>query len=259
MSAKRLCRKCHTKIPIAVVIAGVKHNLQRRKFCLECSPFGLHNTMIEDPQAPRSIHTVFKREDARIAWQLSAAKAQERARQLKHELIMLAGGACARCGYHRYEGALEFHHTNPKEKLFCLSTNNLRITAREQILAEFAKCMLLCSNCHKEVEAERRALKPARLLRLQLQQQELKKANRQPQSLPLCADCGKGISRGSMHCRECYSPLQIKWPLVEELLAELAGSTLEAVGRRLGVSGKAVKKHLLNRGAALHSRYSNRL
>ena len=28
-----------------VIVDGVKKNLQRRKYCLECSPFGHHNTV----------------------------------------------------------------------------------------------------------------------------------------------------------------------------------------------------------------------
>jgi hypothetical protein len=33
-------------------------------------------------------------------------------------MIEYKGGCCVRCGYDKYQGALEFHHLNPKEKDF---------------------------------------------------------------------------------------------------------------------------------------------
>lgn len=39
-----LCRNCESKIPNWCAIDGIRHNLQRRKYCLRCSPFGAHNT-----------------------------------------------------------------------------------------------------------------------------------------------------------------------------------------------------------------------
>ena len=62
-----------------------------------------------------------------------------------------AGGACVICGYDRYAGALQFHHVDPAEKSFSLSERGL---ARSLVKAraEVAKCVLLCANCHAEVE-----------------------------------------------------------------------------------------------------------
>lgn len=56
------------------------------------------------------------------------------------------------CGYDRHVGALQFHHIDAGEKTFALS---LRGVARslERAQAEAAKCVLLCANCHAEVEA----------------------------------------------------------------------------------------------------------
>ena len=75
-----------------------------------------------------------------------------RRRRVKELLVAEAGGKCALCGYDRHIGALQFHHRESSEKLFGLasrgSTRSLD-TAR----AEASKCILLCSNCHAEVEA----------------------------------------------------------------------------------------------------------
>jgi hypothetical protein len=60
------------------------------------------------------------------------------------------------CGYDRCAGALHFHHLDPAEKSFHLSMQGVaRSLARAR--EEMAKCVLLCANCHAEVEAGRGA------------------------------------------------------------------------------------------------------
>jgi len=75
-----------------------------------------------------------------------------RRRKVKAVLVEEAGGRCMLCGYDRYTGALQFHHLDPAEKSFGLG---LRGVARslERCREEARKCVLLCANCHAEVEA----------------------------------------------------------------------------------------------------------
>ena len=74
-----------------------------------------------------------------------------RRRRAKRQLTEAFGGCCAICGYNRYQGALQFHHVDPSTKRFVVSRNVTR--AFEEMRAEAAKCVLLCANCHAEVEA----------------------------------------------------------------------------------------------------------
>jgi len=72
-------------------------------------------------------------------------------RRMKRRLIAEAGGGCAACGYDRFAGALHFHHIDPAQKRFGLAERGVsRSHARVQ--EEVAKCVLLCANCHAEVE-----------------------------------------------------------------------------------------------------------
>jgi transposase-like protein len=74
-----------------------------------------------------------------------------RRRRIKRQLVEDAGGACVLCGYSRTMAALHFHHLDPANKSFGLGERGVTISlaaARE----EAAKCVLLCSNCHAEVE-----------------------------------------------------------------------------------------------------------
>jgi transposase len=74
-----------------------------------------------------------------------------RRRLVKLLLVREAGGACRVCGYDRCARALHFHHIDPAHKLFNLSLRGVT-RSLEQARAEAQKCILLCSNCHAEVE-----------------------------------------------------------------------------------------------------------
>lgn len=74
-----------------------------------------------------------------------------RRRKVKEVLVEEAGGACRLCGYRRFAGALHFHHLNPEEKSFSLSHTGVS-RGLEKARVESRKCVLLCSNCHAEVE-----------------------------------------------------------------------------------------------------------
>lgn len=81
----------------------------------------------------------------------------ERRRQVKRTLVAEAGGCCRACGYDRCIAALQFHHRDPATKSFTVAGQGLtRSLAASR--AEAAKCVLLCANCHAEVEAGQRAV-----------------------------------------------------------------------------------------------------
>ena len=76
---------------------------------------------------------------------------QLRAISRKKELVEMLGGKCSVWGYNKNYAALEFHHKDPDEKSFPLDGRHLSNTAMETIIDEVKKCVLLCSNCHKEI------------------------------------------------------------------------------------------------------------
>lgn len=75
-----------------------------------------------------------------------------RRRRVKATLVAEAGGCCLLCGYARSVSALHFHHLDRATKEFHISRDGVtRSLARAR--AEARKCVLLCANCHAEVEA----------------------------------------------------------------------------------------------------------
>ena|SRR5215211_450447 len=75
-----------------------------------------------------------------------------RRKAVKRLLVAEAGGRCALCGYDRAMSGLHFHHREPSEKAFALSARGMALSL-EAARAEASKCVLLCSNCHAEVES----------------------------------------------------------------------------------------------------------
>ena len=86
--------------------------------------------------------------------------------EMKIRAIALKGGKCCLCGYSRCLRALEFHHVDPSVKDFTIATFISREFYRsgwdatgltdfvwKKVERELTKCVLLCSNCHREVEA----------------------------------------------------------------------------------------------------------
>ena len=39
-----VCKKCNNKFPNRIIVDGHPRILSSRKYCLDCSPYGLHNT-----------------------------------------------------------------------------------------------------------------------------------------------------------------------------------------------------------------------
>jgi transposase-like protein len=81
-----------------------------------------------------------------------AEAVMRRRRKVKRILVDEAGGACMLCGYDRCVAALEFHHLDRDQKAFGLA--QLGITRSiDEVRKEAQKCLLVCSNCHAEIEA----------------------------------------------------------------------------------------------------------
>jgi hypothetical protein len=98
--------------------------------------------------------------DSRGYFRCRACRAEavvRRRRRVKQILVEEAGGSCRLCGYDRSPAALEFHHVDPHEKQFGVAAGGMA-RSLDRLRAEVRKCVLLCSNCHAEVEAGTRSI-----------------------------------------------------------------------------------------------------
>jgi hypothetical protein len=83
--------------------------------------------------------------------QCRSAAVVRRRRKMKAILVEEAGGRCCICGYRRNMRALHFHHVDPSQKRHEINAKGVAI-ALDRLRGEAQKCVLLCSNCHAEVE-----------------------------------------------------------------------------------------------------------
>lgn len=155
----KTCKKCGNRIPNYIWIDGIRRSLSKRRYCLDCSPFGkwnnrtLENTTNEDDKSTCvSCGKIYiysrKRRDTREL--CSSCKSNNSRFVRKIKAVEYKGGKCSKCGYDKCLGALQFHHVNPSEKEF--SIGGAHCVSWERVLKELDKCILVCANCHVEME-----------------------------------------------------------------------------------------------------------
>lgn len=113
-SSKHICAKCQKEFII-------KEHAYNRRYCYDCMP-----------KIPKS-------------------GAENRA-IIKQWALEYKGKQCCICGYDKCSQALDFHHIDNNKKEFVLSDRNL-ILDWQEIKKELDKCLLVCSNCHREIHA----------------------------------------------------------------------------------------------------------
>ena len=163
MAGARICAKCGSRFPRWAWVDGKQRNLQRRRYCLSCSPFGEHNTRV--PSAPRRAERAdlvcvqcgrtinAKQHKGVLCWTCAYGRRATRRYELVYQLV---GDSCWRCGYSRGKAGrrvLDFHHVSRKEKSFGLDARRIVNLAWDRVKCEILTCVLLCAICHREVES----------------------------------------------------------------------------------------------------------
>ena len=71
--------------------------------------------------------------------------------ETKKRMVESMGGKCSICNYNKSIVALEFHHIDPSVKEHALGNVRANPKSWNIIADELRKCILLCSNCHREI------------------------------------------------------------------------------------------------------------
>jgi len=168
----------------------------------------------------------------------------QRGRGLKRKLhlINLRGGECEKCGYNKNISAFDFHHMDPKNKDFKLDIRNLGNHSMSKILKEFDKCILLCSNCHREEHFPDLTMSNVEKLVEELEETILK--NRTINK-PKCIDCDKDINYGSKRCVECNNEYRRRnIPDLNILKKEYDENGVTWCSRKYNISRTSIKRYL---------------
>jgi ribosomal protein L37E len=156
------------------------------------------------------------------------------------KIYHIMGEECVICGYNKCRRALDFHHINPDEKDFRIADLGHGSIKWSKIEKELRKCVVLCSNCHREVHD---GLHDDKILVTTFSEAKLKEVT------ATCKQCGKSISdiRRSYCSKSCASKhSHTKYNIVEAM--KLAKSTwanvdvIDLLERNNGVMVKAGKE-----------------
>lgn len=79
---------------------------------------------------------------------------QKRRDKLKVLAIEYKGGSCEICGYDKCVDAIDFHHKDPSDKDFGIGSKGYT-RSWEKVKEELDKCMIVCSNCHRELHSNK--------------------------------------------------------------------------------------------------------
>lgn len=160
----KICKKCGNKFPKKIIIEGKERNLQNRKFCLICSPFGTHNTRDLASEIKGNKSNVYVRFCSKCGKKYNAQRRKgiqchycyfkKREKEIVKKVQEIVGASCWLCNYDLYWGNLSFHHMEPENKLFNLSTRDLVGHSWSKVFLEMKKCVLVCCRCHGEIHGE---------------------------------------------------------------------------------------------------------
>ena len=172
---KIICQKCGEEFRPVAYLGKKRIRLYSRRYCFKCIPYKpaseknnlLYNSITKGKgtlDGKRQCILCFefketvefsptnKKGNLNSYCKPCAAKRKKSYTQkFKEECIAYKGGKCIRCGYSKCPAALEFHHRDPDEKEFKISSGFACTVNEEKVKQELDKCDCLCSNCHKEV------------------------------------------------------------------------------------------------------------
>jgi len=134
-----------------------KHSVGSKTVLAIVKDAGVHRTQKSNENRICEIHNIeYKSSGKRGQLRCSMCDNERQTKatkDLKIKAVEYKGGKCERCSYNRCITALEFHHVDPSEKDFSISA--FRATKQWDLVKdELDKCILVCSNCHREIHEE---------------------------------------------------------------------------------------------------------
>lgn len=169
---------------------------------------------------------------------MSAKNVTAARQKRKRELVYVMGGKCVLCGYDKCIAALDFHHINKSEKERQLSSGSCY--SWEEDIEEVKKCALVCSNCHREIEAFNLTVNSSfdeeRYREITEQKNQEKIHNK-------CRKCGKEIGPKAFYCSACWYLLsrKTKRPSREELKNLIRHNAFTIIANMFDVSDNSIK------------------
>lgn len=160
-------------------------------------------------------------------------------KNLKNDVYDAFKHKCCKCGYDNCIEALEFHHIDPTEKEFIIS--KFREKNQNKLVNEVKKCVLLCTNCHRELHAGLFELTDDIII--PFDETKFSELRNKTDNCPVCNN-EKSIHEKtcSMSCTMKISK-RVDWTKydLEQMLKEYS---ISEISRHLGISDGSIHKRL---------------
>jgi len=150
-----LCANCH-----ALEHLSVNHVVQKRTQTLEEICFTKNNNAnsIDKFIIKNCLHHwkaiyIYQNRWAYRCTQCMIDSTKKKLIVKKNKIYETSWCICNICKKEYHKNIIQFHHINPNNKLFWISSWLTLKYSLEKILLELKKCAVLCTNCHREVHA----------------------------------------------------------------------------------------------------------
>lgn len=159
----------------------------------------------------------------------------------KERIINTMGGKCVCCGYANSPWVLELHHIDPKNKKFSFGSIRANPKNWPALVEELKNCILVCANCHREIHHGVREI-PKNYSIFNEQYSSYKELR----PVQFC-NCGKPKKHNYGFCSNICAgkaKQKVNWKEIDlNNLINIKKLTYTAIGKMLGVSDNAVRKH----------------
>jgi len=170
-------------------------------------------------------------------------------RATKNRIVEAMGNKCQCCGYNKCQEALELHHLNPEEKEISFGSIRANPISWPKIVEELKKCVLVCSNCHKEIHSKTISV-PENIAKFDESYADYKVSKKLNEPITCCPVCGKEKESVRKYCSlKCSgkSHRKIDWDSIN--LKELYETkSIIEIAEMLDITYPAVKKRLVKVG-----------
>lgn len=113
------------------------------------------------PETTEFFYQNGKQPSGKIKWKPDCKKCHTQSRVERFDKLMtevFGEIKCQACGYDSCKRAIDCHHLNEEDKDFEPAKLRSSFISLDKMRKELEKCVLLCSNCHREVHAGYRTL-----------------------------------------------------------------------------------------------------
>lgn len=173
--------------------------------------------------------------------------------QIKSRAVEAFGNKCACCGDSFELCCYDFHHLNPNEKDFSLSSVNYNgAKTWLKIRDELKKCILVCANCHRLIHNNLIFAPETSNFNDEYYEWDLTNFSQINEKLEpldnlnkseICPNCGKPKSLYSNLCLECSCKKQQTYYISrDDLKKRIRVESFVQIGKSFNVSDNAIRK-----------------